>query len=345
MTMNYAGIDIGMRETAICVINEDGDIVDEFRSPTDPDSIIQYFEQTPFEISGVIMEACNMARWLYLALEDAGYDCVCVETYHSSMVMKAMQRNKTDKNDAWGLAQLLRNNIYKAVHVKSAENQALLHLLTTRKSLVRQRVDLENVIRGHFRQIGLRITGSEAVFIRNVEEALEKRPELEESVGPLLTLLKTLTQTFRDVRNKCRRIAARDPVCKLLMTIPGVGPVASLTFKAVIDDPTRFRKSKDVAPYLGLTPRIHASGETKRYGSISKSGSPIAREALYEASTVLLSRTRKWCALKYWGVQIAKRSCHKKARVAVARKLAILMHKLWVTNETYCYKLNAPEMS
>lgn len=332
---HYIGLDIALKETAICVINGDGEVIEEKRLPSHPPSLIAYVESLPFEICKIGMEACNMANWLHDSFTEAGHDCVCIDAYQASQTIRSMRTNKTDRNDAWGLAQLLRAGLYKAVHVRSVENRALAGMLTTRKTLVRQRVDMENAIRGHFRQYGVRISGGEQVFIRNARAALVKLPRLGESVEPLLELLEQVTATYRQVHNKLRRWVKEDRVCSLLMTIPGVGPVSAATFRAVIDDPTRFAKSKTVPAYIGLTPKIYSSGETERYGRISKHGHPGAREALFDAAGVLLTRTRRWCALKYWGVQIARRSCLKKAKIAVARKLAVIMHQVWIHDTPY----------
>ena len=162
------------------------------------------------------------------------------------------------------------------------------------------------------------------------EELIEDRPELAAVIRPLLAARKAIEEQICDLDRKVLKLARHDMQVRSFMTVPGVGPVTALCFKATIDDPTRFRRSRSVGAYVGLTSRRHASGEVDWSGRISKCGDAMLRMYLFEAAGVLLTRVPKWSALKAWGTRLIKRNGLRKAKVAVARKLAVILHRMWI---------------
>ena len=245
-------------------------------------------------------------------------------------VLKA-QINKTDRNDARGIAQMMRAGLYRPVHVKTLRSQKLRMLLTHRKLLQSKAIAIENDLRGTLRNFGLKVGVVGAVkFETRIKQLVENLPDLALLVEPLLVVRRVLREQIAVLHRRLLHIVRDDEVCRRLMTIPGVGPVVALTFRATIDVPARFRNSRAVGAVLGLTPCRHQSGESDRTGAISKCGDEMMRVMLYEAAQILLVRSTRWSWLKVWAMQIARRCGLKKAIVALARRLAVIMHRIWV---------------
>ena len=246
-------------------------------------------------------------------------------------------RNKTDKNDARGIAQLLRTGWYSPVYIKSIESHQIRALLSSRKAVLTKCVDLENEIRGLFKVFGIKLPPKlgHGSFDGAVRETIETDLALCHALLPLLDARLVLYHTFRELDNRTRHMAHEDPVCQRLMTAPGVGFVTALTFKAAVDDPTRFKRSRTVAAHFGLTPRRFQSGEMDNPGHISRAGDPDVRCTLYVAANAMMTRSSRWSPLKVWGMQLAKQRGHKRAVVAVARKLAVILHRMWLDDTTY----------
>ena len=244
--------------------------------------------------------------------------------------------NKTDRNDARGIAQIMRTGWYRAVHVKSLACRSWRALLTARRLVLNKRRDVENGIRALLREVGLKVgTPSRKVFPSRVRELAADDPVLSSLAESLLGVVEVMT---REVERLTRRVldeVKAEPTCRRLMTVPGVGPLTALAFRATIDQPSRFRKSRDVGAHLGLTPRRYQSGETDVQGHISRCGDELARTALYEAAHSLLIRSSKWSALRSWGMAVAKRRGMARARVAVARKLAVILHRMWADGSEF----------
>jgi transposase len=272
------------------------------------------------------------------SLKAAGFPVICIDARHANGTLKA-QRIKNDKNDARGLAQIARTGWFKAVHVKSAECSALRTLVSGRKQLVNMRVDIENHIRGTLKAFGIKLgTVTNTSFFARVRAVIIHEDVLVRDT--MLALLKArdgVVEQEKSLDRQCKAIARQDAVCKRLMTAPGVGAVTALAFKAEIDDPTRFKKSRDVGVHVGLTPRKYASGEIDRSGGISKCGNGALRSLLFEASITMLTRSKRWSRLKAWGVRLAQRNGFKAASTAVARKLAVIMHRMWVDETNFAY--------
>jgi len=227
---------------------------------------------------------------------------------------------------------------YKEVRVKDLDSHALRALLASRALLVELKRNLENQIRGLLKNFGLVIGRAKMnTFTTRATELLDGRPELAAAVEPLLKARDALARQIEGLDRKVLRLARSEPQVRRFMTVPGVGPITALCYLATIDDPSRFKKSRSVGAYVGLTTRRYASGETDRTGRISKCGDEMLRNYLYEAANVLLTRVAKWSALKAWGMRIAKRRSMNKARVAVARKLAVILHRMWVDGTEFSW--------
>jgi transposase len=328
--MIYAGLDVSLEKTSVCVVNAEGRVTAETKVDSDPEAIGRALVSMAGSFERIGLEAGPLSQWIYFGLIGQGLPAVCVETRHMKAAMAAMN-NKTDRNDAHGIAQMMRTGWFKRVHVKSTLSQELRTLLTSRRFVVNKLRDVENEIRGALRPHGLKVGRvSPRSYDGRVRELIADKPQLRFAFEPLLRLRQALLAEYGVLHRQLLRTVKGDEVCRRLMTIPGVGPVAALAFKTTIDHPERFKRSADVAPSLGLVPRKYQSGETDRTGRITKAGDELARGALYTAAHVLLSRPVRWSALKAWGLRVAKRSSLKVAKVAVARKLAVIMHRMWV---------------
>jgi transposase len=252
-------------------------------------------------------------------------------------VLKA-QINKTDRNDARGIAQMMRAGLYRPVHVKTLRSQKLRMLLTHRKLLQSKAIAIENDLRGTLRNFGLKVgIVGKLKFETRIRELVENLPDLAILVEPLLVVRRVLREQIAVLHRRLLVIVRDDDVCRRLMTVPGVGPVVALTFRATLDVPARFRNSRAVGAALGLTPCKYQSGESDHTGSISRCGDEMMRVMLYEAAQVMLVRSTRWSWLKAWAMQIARRRGMKKAIVALARRLAVIMHRIWVDGTEFSW--------
>lgn len=330
MSILYAGLDVSLELTSLCVVDEAGRVLAEKQVRSDPDAISRALLTIAGVWERVGLEAGPLSQWLFFGLRDAGLPAVCIETRHAKAAITAMSRNKNDRNDARSIAQIVRSGWFKAVHVKSTDSQELRTLLTSREFLVNKVRDHENEMRGALRPFGLKVgrVGASG-FAHRVRALVADRPRLAMCMEALLASREVLRQQLAALHGALLRVVKNDELCVRFMGIPGVGPVTALAFKTTIDRPDRFRRSADVGAHLGLTPRQFQSGETDRKGRIGKGGDSLTRTALFAAANVMLSRSTQWTALKHWGVTLAKRSSLKKAKVAVARKLAVIMHRMW----------------
>jgi len=326
----YVGLDVSLKQTAICVVNEAGSIVQEGVVGSDPEAIAGFVRSKAPSVGRIGIETGPTTTWLWTELKRFGLPIVCIDARHAKAVLK-MQINKSDRNDAAGIARIMQTGWFKEVRVKDLESHAVKALLASRALLVKIKRDLENQIRGLLKNLGLVIGRAKFnVFAVRAEGLIENRPELMAVVRPLLEVRKTIEQQVDDLDRKVHKLARQDVQVRKFMTVPGVGPITALCFKATIDDPTRFRRSRSVGAYVGLTSRRHASGEIDWSGRISKCGDAMLRMYLFEAAGVLLTRVPKWSMLKAWGAKLAKRNGLRKAKVAVARKLAVILHRMWV---------------
>jgi transposase len=327
---HFAGLDVSVNETSICIVDDTGRIVREAKVASEPDALLQVLKNRAYRFKRIGLEAGPLSQWLYSALGEANLPIICVETRHMRAVLQA-RINKTDRNDARGIAQMMRAGLYKPVHVKTLRSQKLRTLLTYRKLLQSKAIAIENDLRGTLRNFGLKVgMVGKLKFETRIRELVESHHDLAVLVEPLLIVRRTLREQLGILHRRVLAVARNDEVCRRLMTVPSVGPVVALTYRATVDVPARFRNSKAVGAAFGLTSAKYQSGEINRSGAISKCGDEMMRVMLYEAAQILLVRSKRWSWLKAWAMQIARRCGRKKAIVALARRLAVIMHRIWV---------------
>ena len=332
---HFAGLDVSLDETTVCVVDEAGGIVREARVPSEPEALVAFFRGLGLAMERIGLEACSLAAWLHEGLTAAGLPAVCLETRRAKAAMGAMP-NKTDRNDARGIAQIVRTGWFRAVHVKSPACRSWRALLAARRLVLNKMRDLENGVRALLREAGLKLgRPARKELAARVRELVGADAVLSASVEPLLAIVATMAHELAQLTRRVLAIVRDEPVCRRLMGVPGVGPLTALAFRATIDRPERFRRSRDVGAHLGLTPKRYQSGETDVQGGISRCGDELARTALYEAAHSLLVRSRRWSSLRAWGMQAARRRGMARARVAVARKLACVLHRMWADDAEF----------
>lgn len=337
--MNYCGIDLASKSSAICVLDEHHERIFEGLCATDEDG----FRQALKAYRGLrcVVEASPLSEWVAGILESLGHEVIVVDPRKAKAVI--CSKKKTDKLDARNLARMAATGWYTAVHRKSAEARLLRSHLIARKGLVDTQRQQGNRIRGLLRAHGI-VLGkvSSGEFERRVLEQLDTRcAGLLPAIRPLLESWSSLRRSIAGLTKQIKHLARQDRECRLLMTAPGVGPLVSSAYIATIDDPGRFSRGDQVAAYLGLVPSVNQSGETDYSGRITKEGDALLRWLLVEAAHVLLTRSRGDCALKRWGKRLEQRKGAAKAKVAVARKLAMILHRMWLSNTPFAAQLAA----
>jgi transposase len=326
----FAGLDVSVKETRVCIVDDAGKIVREARVASEPEALLQVLTNTIYRFKRVGLEAGPLSQWLYSVLAEAGLPVICVETRHMRAMLKA-QINKTDRNDARGIAQMMRVGLYRPVHVKTLRSQKLRMLLTHRKLLQSKAIAIENDLRATLRNFGLKVGIVGTVkYEARIKELVENLSDVTVLVEPLLIVRRVVREQLGILHRRLLAIVRDDDVCRRLMTVPGVGPVVALTYRVTVDVPARFRNSKAVGAVFGLTPAKYQSGEIDRTGAISRCGDEMMRMMLYEAAQSMLVRSAKWSWLKAWAIKIARHRGMKKAIVALARRLAVIMHRIWV---------------
>jgi transposase len=317
-----------MEETHICVLDQDGTIVHQSKAASVPADIVAELAKAP-PCRRVVFETGRMAPMLYHGLLDLDVPVVCIESRQAYQALKSLATHKTDRNDARGLAHLARTGFFKAVHVKSLPAHAIRALIIARKKLVGQRVTLENQIRGLAVVFGVRLPRALGPgFVDQALQASDGVPGLNAAMRGLVSARAAVLSAVAAIDADMKKMTRSSDACRRLMTIPCVGHLTALAFTAAVDDPERFRRSRDIGAYLGLVPRRYQSGEVDYTGSISKCGDKRLRTLLYEAANVMLTRYKQPLTLKDWAFAIAKRSTMRKARIALARRLAIIMHAM-----------------
>src|SRR5256886_4771906 len=327
---HFAGLDVSVKETSVCIVDDTGKIVREVKVASEPEALLQVLTNPAYRFKRIGLEAGPLSQWLFSALAEAGLPVICVETRHMQAVLKA-QINKTDRNDARGIAQMMRVGLYRPVHVKTLRSQKLRMLLTHRKLLQSKPIAIENDLRATLRNFGLKVGMVGTVkFEGRIKELVENLPDVAVLVEPLLVVRRVLREQVGMLHRRLLAIVRDDDVCRRLMTVPGVGAVVALTYRVTVDVPARFRNSKAVGVVFGLTPAKHQSGESDRIGRISRCGDEMTRMILYEAAQSMLAHSAKWSWLKAWAIKIARHRGMNKAIVALARRLAVIMHRIWV---------------
>ena len=324
----YAGIDVSLEQSSICVVDATGRIKREGKVSSDPQGLIAWFASLGMNLTRIGLEAGPLSQWLYVGLKQAGLAVELLETRHVRAAFKTMPV-KTDRTDARGIAELMRVGWFRPVHCKSLAAQEIRAQLTARKLVQSKLFDIEMSLRGILRGFGLKVGPTTPKgFAERIQELVSGHATLEAVAAALLAVHAVLLREFAGFEKRVRQAARSDDRVRLLMTVPGVGAIVGLTYASAIDDPGRFKSSKMVGPHFGLTPKKYQSGETGYTGRISKIGDGSVRLALYEAAHVILTRAVKGSALKSWAARLAKRAGLKKATVALARKLAVVMHRM-----------------
>lgn len=330
---HYAGIDVSLECSSVCVVGSSGKIVREAKVASEPEALMGWFGSLGFGLARIGLEAGPLSQWLYAAMKQAGLAVELLETRHVSDAFKAMPV-KSDRNDARNIAQLMRLGWFRPVHCKSMDAQEVRAMLTARKLLQSKLLDVENSLRGILRGFGLKVgKTTRTSFANRIEELVKGHPNLHEIGKALLRARAVLLAEFNGFEKRVRAMSRLHEKAKLLMSTPAVGPIVSLTFASAIDDPSRFTSSKQAGPLFGLTPKKYQSGETDYTGRISKLGDASVREALYEAAHIMLTKPIKGCSeLKSWAMRIARRAGMSKAKVALSRKLAVIMLRMLKDN-------------
>jgi transposase len=333
---HYIGLDISLKTTAICIVDQDGKNVFEEAVVTDPVTITAVIKNTKLSVEKVAIESGSISHWLQQELSKRGLPIICIDAHKMSKVL-AININKTDKNDARLIAEALRCNFYSQVQPKSQNNAELQILINSRRTLSNVAVELKNTIRGHLKVYGIFLGQLGAKkFLEKVSKAIADKPEhVHEAISGLLGAYGQAIKQKLLLEERIEELAKHDEDIKLLTTIPGVGILIAFTFKAHLGDPNRFKTSKAVGAYFGMTPRQYSSGETHHQGRVSKKGSPEVRFLLNEAATVMMYNTKSWCRPKAWGLKLKKKKGHKKATMALGRKLAITMHRMLITKKPF----------
>jgi transposase len=335
---NYIGLDVSLKTTAICIMNIKGEILKELVSSTDPKAIVDTIMSTGLNVDLLALECGGTSHWLTKELKQLGMPAICIDARKMSAAI-SIRTNKTDKNDAQEIANAIRTGYYKEIYQKQDHIIEKQTLLTARRTLIDQRTQLINCIRGILRAQGKLHCGSsqnEEKFINNVQGLLgDMNEDVHLSICALINAYKTVCQEVSKIDIRIEKITEADEDVQLFKTIPGVGAVTALTFKLEVDDPTRFKKSRSVGAYAGMTPKQHSSGDSKRQGGISKTGSGELRALLSQSAMCMMYNTRTWSRPKLFGLKIKKKHGHKKAVVALGRKLAVIMHRMWIERKPF----------
>src|SRR5215211_1389712 len=333
---HFVGLDVSVEETSVCVVDDVGKVLCERKVRTEPEDIAVLLTSIGGDYVRIGIEAGPLSQWLVNGLAEADLPVVCVETRHMKALLKAQQINKTDRNDARGIAQMMRVGLFKPVHVKTLVAQEQRMLLTSRKLIQRKLLDLELDLRGTLRNFGLKVGAvSRSRYELRIRELVAGFPRLAAIVEPLLAVRRVMRQQLAVLHKMLLDTVRGDPVCRRLVTAPGVGAVVALTYRATVDQPQRFLHSRAVGAHVGLTPKRYQSGEINYDGGVSKCGDALLRTMLYEAAQVLLTHGSKWSWLKAWGVRVVQRRGMRRAIVAVARRLAVVLHRMWVDGSEF----------
>jgi transposase len=332
---HYIGIDVSLEQSSVCVVDQAGKIVRETKVASEPEALTGFCRELGLPVTRIGFEAGPLSQWLHAGLTKAGFEVVLLETRQVKAALSAMVV-KTDRKDARGIAQLLRMGWFRPVHCKSPPAQEIRALLTGRKLLQGKLLDLELGIRGLLRGFGLKVGAvSKGRFATRIWELIAGQPMLERVIEPMLRARDALNAEFHALHRAMLAIVRDDAVCRRLMTVPGVGALVALTFTSAVDDPARFSRGRSIGAHFGLTPKRHQSGETDVVGGITKVGDTMVRAALYEAAHIMLTRSGRFSSLKRWALAVAGRRGMKRARVALARKLSVVLLRIWTTGGVF----------
>ena len=337
----YAGIDVSLEWSSVAVVDANGKIVREGKVASDPTALTAWFGSLGLPLFRIGLEAGPLSQWLYTAMAQAGLSVELLETRHVRNAFKTMAV-KTDRKDARGIADLVRVGWYRPVHCKSMDAQETRAILGARRLVESKLRDIEMSLRGILRGFGLKVGKTTSNrFAARIKQLVSGHASLQVIAEALLAVHEVLLREFKSFEKRVRIMARADAKARLLMTTTGVGAIVSLTYAAGIDDPGRFKKSKMVGAHFGLAQKKYQSGETDYTGRISKVGDESVRTALFQAAHIMLTKPVKGSALKSWALRLAKRVGMKKAKVALARKLAVVMHRMLVDGKPFNPALGA----
>jgi transposase len=329
---HYVGLDVSQKLTAMCIVDHAGRRLWRGQCMSDPEQIERVVRRHAGEAARIGIETGPMTPWLVHELRGRGLYVTCLDARHARAALK-MQMNKTDQNDAEGLAQIMRTGWYRSVHVKSFDSHRARALLGARVQLVGMTTRLSNHIRGVLKMFGLLPGAMRGVpFDRRVEALLVDRDDVAPIIRPMLVAWRQLRQQIATFDKAVRMLVKSSSACRHLMGVPGIGVLSVLAYVSMVEDPARFGRSRSVGAHLGLTPKQYQSGEI-----ISKCGDALARTLMYEAAVVLMTRVKRASPLKEWALAIARRSGAGKARIALARKLSVIMHSIWRSGEPFLW--------
>jgi transposase len=331
----YVGIDVSLELSSVCILDASGQIVKEAKVASEPEALTTFLARLGLPLTRIGLEAGPLSQWLHAALVKAGFEAVLLETRHVKAALSAMIV-KTDRRDARGIAHLLRMGWFRPVHCKSAPAQEVRALLVARKQLQAKMRDVELSLRGLLRGFGLKVGEiSKGQYAARVRTLVAGHTMLERIAEAMLQAREALRTEFSKLHRVMLAIARTDEVCRRLMSVPGVGALVAVTFTSGVDAPERFTRSRAVGAHFGLTPKKHQSGETDITGAVSRVGDVMVRTALYEAAHILLTRAVRFSSLKRWALEVARRRGMRRAKVALARKLAVILHRIWVEGTTF----------
>lgn len=334
----YVGLDVSMKTTFISIVNQEKKTVFESEVSTDPDAIFSAIKSTKLDVEKCAVESGAISHWLVKELLKRKIPITCIDSRKMAKIL-SINVNKTDKNDARLIAEALRCGFYSEVYQKDQEDVEMNILIGARRTLKEESTKLKNTIRGHLKVFGIRLgTAGNNKFYNLVRTALQNKPEVVQ-IG-IKSLLETFNHTNNEIEfleKKIVEMAMMDEDVKLLTTIPGVGVITAFTFKTCLGDPARFKKSRSVGAYFGMTPTQYSSGEVIKQGKVSKCGSSEVRSLLNEAAFSIIYSCKSWSRIKAWGLKIKKKKGHKKAMMAIGRKLSILMYSMLVSRKPFEY--------
>ncbi len=336
---HYAGLDVSLKEISICVVDRDGKTIARDACPSDPEGVAGWFRNRSLTPRRIVHESGMLSIWLQRGMTRLGLPTTCIDARKAHKSLSA-RLNKSDATDAEGLAQLARTGWFTAVHIRSEEADRLRCLVGARERLIRLRKDLEGHVRGALKTFGIRMIGigqgrQRQAFRDQLAAAGETDPALRAIADAFIAAHVKLCQVADDLDKAVKKTAKVHPVARRLMTIPGVGPVNALSFIALVDDPGRFSRTSDVGVFLGLTPKRHQSGKVDGSGRVSQGGDGAVRGLLFEAASSVIHQVKRFSRLKIWAVRLAGRRGFRKAAVATARKIAVLMLTLWKKGTDY----------
>lgn len=336
----FVGLDVSLEKTAICVISEHGKLVKETQVASEPEALLRWICDQDGATAAVGLEAGPLSQWLCRGLSQAGQPVVLMETRQVKGALKAMPI-KTDRRDAEGIARLLHLGWFRPVHCKSVSSQEVRAVLSARKAVQQRFITLKMSVRRLLRNFGLKVgTISRGRFEQRVCELAAGNPMLEEAPDPMLRARSALRRELAGLERHARQLAQEDPVCRRVMSMPGIGTVVALTYRSAVNDPARFTSSKKLGPSVGLTPSRNQSGERDISGGITKAGDVNLRGALCQAATVMMHRGRaSW--LRIWAAKRARRRGAKRAMVALAWRIAVILHRMWKDDTDFRFELHA----